>query len=37
MELRAGLLALGAVPLGEHWRQVEPTYLGTLLELIISR
>ena len=36
-ELRAGLLTLGAVPLDGFWRLIEPVYLGTLLELIISR
>lgn len=34
-ELRSGLQTLGAVQLGRHWRLVEPSYLGSLLEMLI--
>ncbi|GAX81990.1 hypothetical protein CEUSTIGMA_g9418.t1 [Chlamydomonas eustigma] len=35
-ELRAGLRSLGAIELNGSWRTVDPQYLGSLLELIIS-
>ena len=36
-ELGEGLRMLGAVQIGERWRLVDEEYLGTVLELVISR